>query len=60
MTNMRIASYFEQLKSTAGSEDALREAFKRAGVASSTFYRARLGTDMRHSVAARVAEHIEP
>lgn len=58
---MAIVTYFDQLKTAAsqfgGDPDAvLLRAFTEAGLPTSTFYRARKGTDLRSDKAKSVAE----
>jgi len=56
---MEVEPYYEQLLQRAGSEKALKDAFVRAGMPTSTFYRCRKGNSMTFMTAARVIEAIE-
>jgi len=54
-----IVSYFDQLDSLAEIHDVdLLDAFDVAGVPDSTFYRSRLGADMKSVTARKVADAI--
>jgi len=51
-----IEPYFQTLERMAQATGVpLLRAFDKAGVPSSTFYRARMGQDLRHDTAQRVA-----
>lgn len=57
---MSITRYYDQLVALASSiegktDRVLLRAFEAAGIPSSTFYRARLGTDLQGATAERVA-----
>jgi hypothetical protein len=53
-----MKSYFDQLKTKAGGLEPLLAAFKRAGVATSVFYRAKQGRDLTYRVARRVDQSL--
>jgi hypothetical protein len=58
---MQIVTYFDQLKTAArqfgeNPDQVLLHAFVEAGLPTSTFYRARKGTDLRGDKARRVAQ----
>lgn len=54
-----IQSYFDQLQALAVRKNVdLREAFAKAGVPSSTFYRTRKGSDLSFSIVQRVERAI--
>ena len=54
-----ILSYFTQLTALAEKHGVdLRQAFKAAGLPSSTFYRAKKGTSLYFDTAVKVAEVI--
>lgn len=59
---MAIDTYFDQLNRMAAKvsdeqpDRVLRRAFGRAGVPSSTYYRAKHGTDLKGKTAKRVAD----
>ena len=54
-----LSSYFTQLQTLAEKHGVdLRQAFKDAGLPSSTFYRAKQGTSLYFDTACKVAEVI--
>ena len=56
MTDTRIASYLEQLHHLATMANAdLLKSFLKAGLPSSTYYRAINGTELRYDTATKVA-----
>lgn len=55
-----LNGYYEQLLVLCrGSEAELRRACAKAGVPSSTFYRAKHGQELRFSTAQKIASHIQ-
>lgn len=58
MQTKKILSYWDQLLALAGDEERLLMAFDRADVPTSTFYRARMGSDLHLNTAMKVAVHL--
>lgn len=56
---MQIKSYLEQLREQVESQEKLKEAFARAGVPDSTFYRVLHGQDLRLATATKVARSLQ-
>jgi len=54
-----LDGYYEQLLRLSGNEEEFRRACAKAGVPSSTFYRARNGKELRLSTANKIASHIQ-
>lgn len=55
-----LIGYYEQLLVLCRhSDEELRRAFAKAGVPSSTYYRAKHGQDLRFSTAQKIASHIQ-
>jgi len=55
-----MLSYMNQLiEQSAHAGINLKDAFACAGVPDSTFYRAKMGKDLRHQTASKVSEAIE-
>lgn len=55
-----LIGYYEQLLVLCqGSEQELRQACAKAGIPSSTFYRAKHGQELRFNTAHKIASHIQ-
>lgn len=56
---MKLKSYLDQLEVLADSQDiGLKQAFLRAGVPDSTYYRVMNGQDLRFDTALKIANAI--
>jgi len=55
-----LIGYYEQLLVLCrGSDEELKRACAKAGVPSSTYYRAKHGQELRFSTAQKIASHIQ-
>ena len=58
--NIRMISYLKQLEVAADkAQISLIDAFKKSGTPTSTFYRARYGTDLQLKTAQKVEDAIK-